>query len=215
MRKPPFFRTILNMNTKFSQNRFLQGLLLLLILVFVWSGILPYDRAVWYVEMTSVLLVFFALILTYKKFAFSNASYAIVSIWLIMHAIGAHYSFERVPFDFVTELFGFARNHYDRVAHFAIGLNSFCVAELVIRKGIVNSSKAAAFFGVFFIMALANAWELIEWAYAVIDGGQVGAAFLGSQGDVWDAQKDMLCDTLGAILAGIIFVFFYKKRKIC
>ena len=68
--------------------------------------------------------------------------------------------------------------------------------------------------GVLFIMALANAWELIEWSYAVIDGGDVGLAFLGSQGDVWDAQKDMLADTLGAILGSSLFVLLNSKKKI-
>lgn len=200
------------MNEAFSKNLFLQLLLGLLVLIFVWSGVEPFGRGIWYVEISSVLLVFFALVFTYKKFAFTNLSYAIVSMWLVMHAIGAHYSFERVPFDFVSDLFGFSRNHYDRVAHFVIGLNSFGVAEFVFRKGFVRSAKVAAFFGVIFIMALANAWELIEWAYAEIDGGEVGAAFLGSQGDIWDAQKDMLCDSLGAIAAAIFFPIFAARK---
>ena len=68
----------------------------------------------------------------------------------------------------------------------------------------------AAFAGILFIMALANAWELIEWGYAEADGGEVGAAFLGSQGDVWDAQKDMLCDTLGAVFAAFIFLANFR-----
>lgn len=182
-----------------------QALAILIIGVIVWSGIAPYDMGVWYVEIASVLIVFIGLILTYKNFKFSNISYFIVSMWLIMHSIGAKYSFELVPFDTITNLFGFERNHYDRVAHFVIGMNSFGVAEYVFRKGFVNSARVAAFFGIIFIMALANAWELIEWAYAELDGGEVGAAFLGSQGDIWDAQKDMLCDTLGAIFASMIF----------
>ena len=173
--------------------------------VIAWSRIAPYDMGVWYVEIASVLVVFAGLAITYKRFRFSNVAYLIVSMWLIMHSIGAKYSFELVPFDTITNLFGFERNHYDRVAHFVIGMNSFGVAEYVFRKGFVNSARVAAFFGIIFIMALANAWELIEWAYAELDGGEVGAAFLGSQGDIWDAQKDMLCDTLGAIFASMIF----------
>ena len=75
----------------------------------------------------------------------------------------------------------------------------------------VKSVKYAALGGIIFIMALANLWELIEWLYAEIDGGNVGLAFLGSQGDIWDAQKDMLMDTLGAILGSIIFYFKFRK----
>lgn len=185
-----------------------------LVAAFVWSGINPYSRGVWYVEISSVLIVFLALVFTFKKFRFSNASYAIISVWLFMHTVGAHYSFELVPFGFITDLFGFERNHYDRVAHFAIGLNAYGVAEFVLRKSVVNSAKAAAFFGVLFIMAMANAWELIEWGYAEADGGEVGAAFLGSQGDVWDAQKDMLCDSIGAAISAFAFVFFAKRRVV-
>lgn len=201
------------MESKFADNRFLPLLAAALACVFVWSGVSPYDRGVWYVEISSVLIVFFALVFTCRIFRFSNAAYLIVSMWLLMHAVGAHYSFERVPFDFVTELFGFSRNHYDRVAHFVIGLNSFGVAEFALRTGRVKGAGTAAFFGVAAIMAMANAWELIEWGYAELDGGEVGAAFLGSRGDVWDAQKDMLCDTLGALAAVPLFLRYAARKR--
>lgn len=184
-----------------------------LVAVFVWSAVNPHDWGVWAVEMTSVLAVFFALVFTYAKFRFSNAAYFIVSLWLAMHAVGAHYTFELVPFGLVTDTFGFGRNHYDRVAHFVIGLNSFGVAEFFLRRGLANGAKAAAFVGVVSIMALANAWELIEWAYAEIDGGEVGAAFLGSQEDIWDAQKDMLADTVGALCAVPLFMAKYSGNR--
>jgi putative membrane protein len=197
----------------FQDNKTLILMLAALAAVFIWSAINPYDWGVWIVEMTSVFVVFLALVFTYRKFQFSNAAYFIVSLWLIMHTIGAHYSFELVPFGLVTDTFGFERNHYDRVAHFVIGLNAFGVAEFFWRKKLASSRKAAAFVGVCFIMAMANAWELIEWAYAEIDGGDVGAAFLGSQGDVWDAQKDMLCDTIGA-LCSVPFFLWHSAKKI-
>ena len=198
---------------KFKKNKFLQGLVLVLLAVFAWSAINPHDWGVWKVEMGSVFLVFFALVFTYRKFQFSNVSYFIVSLWLIMHTIGAHYTFELVPFGAVTDAFGFERNHYDRVAHFVIGLNAFGVAEYFLRRGFVSSKKVAAFVGVLFIMAMANAWELVEWIYAAVDGGDVGAAFLGSQGDIWDAQKDMLCDTLGALVSALLFLIVFKDKK--
>ncbi len=194
-----------------QKNSFILLLLAAFICLLIWSAIKPYDWGVWKVEISSVLVVFFALLFTGKKFRFSNLSYFFVFLWLMMHTVGAHYSFERVPFGFITDTFGFERNHYDRVAHFVIGLSAFGVAEFAWRKKITNTVFASAFFGLTFIMAMANAWELIEWAYAEIDGGEVGAAFLGSQGDIWDAQKDMLCDTLGALLACIIFAFVGKK----
>ena len=94
----------------------------------------------WKVEITSVLVVFVALIVTYPFFKFSNTAYFIVFLWLSLHIIGAHYSFELVPFDFITNLFNFSRNRFDRFVHFIIGINSFGVAEFLFRKKKVNSA---------------------------------------------------------------------------
>lgn len=172
-----------------------------------------WDVKVWWVEATSMFFIVALLAFTYKKFQFSNLAYFLIFIWCLMQILGACYTFEKVPFDYVNNFFGFKRNNYDRFAHFTIGVSSFLIAEFVWRKKIVKSLKWAAFFGLIFIMALANLWELIEWAYAEIDGGSAGLAFLGSQGDIWDAQKDMLMDTLGAILGSYLFYFNFKKQK--
>ncbi|MDD4098121.1 MAG: DUF2238 domain-containing protein, partial [Lentisphaeria bacterium] len=170
----------------------------------------PSDRAVWWVEMSSVFLVTAILAITFRWFRFSNASYATVSLWLIMHAIGAHYTFEKVPFGLVTDLFAFERNHYDRLAHYVVGLNAFLAAEYLWRRRWVATPLLAAAAGVCLVMAMAAGWEIVEWLYAVADGGQTGQAFLGSQGDPWDAQKDMLADTLGAITAASAFLVTWK-----
>ena len=188
-------------------------LLSLWAIIAAWSGYEPADIAVWRVEMSSVFAVAALLVFTFRLFRFSNTAYFIIFMWLVMHSIGAHYTFENVPFGLISDLFGFERNHYDRVAHFVIGINSFMAAELALCKNWVTSKSTAAVFGILFIMAMANAWELIEWIYAEADGGDVGLAFLGSQGDVWDAQKDMLCDTLGALLGGLWFGLSFKSKK--
>lgn len=170
------------------------------------------DIKVWWTEATSVFFIVILLGLTYKKFQFSNLSYLIIFIWCLLQMIGACYTLEKVPFDYVNNFFGFQRNNYDRFAHFVIGISSFLIAEFLWRQKIVKSLKWAALFGLIFIMALANLWELIEWIYAEIDGGSAGLAFLGSQGDIWDAQKDMLMDTLGAFTGSLLFYFIFKKR---
>ena len=189
------------------------GLVIILFVLMFITYDHAYDRQVWWSEISSVLFLLVAFGSTYKKFRFSNTGYFILFVWCILQTIGAQYTFERVPFDFITNLFGFERNHYDRVAHFAVGCCSFLVSEFVYKKRLVFSKSTAIYFGIIFIMALANAWELIEWAYAEIDGGSAGQAFLGSQGDIWDAQKDMLMDTLGAILGSILFYVSVKKCK--
>jgi len=188
-------------------------LLLILGIETAWSACYPYDVQVWWTEFLTAFFFIVLLGTTYKKFRFSNLSYFIIFLFCFLQIIGAHYTFERVPFDAVTQFFGFTRNHYDRVAHFTIGLSGFLVSEFTWRKKIIPSFKWAAFFGIVFVMAMANFWELVEWTYAEIDGGSAGLAFLGSQGDIWDAQKDMLMDTLGAIVACALFCWYFKRKK--
>jgi len=166
----------------------------------------PYDRAVWWAENLPVIGLFIALIATYKRFRFSNTAYLLMAVWMFWHTVGGHYTFERVPFDWVTNLFGWERNHFDRIGHYSIGFWAYPVAELMSRMGWISRTVPLLLFALFSIMALAAGYEIIEWWYAALQGGEAGASFLGSQGDIWDAQKDMLLDTLGAITALIIFL---------
>ena len=191
-------------------------LALVLLAVSVWSGIAPAERAVWWAEIVPIFAVFAALVLTYPFFRFSNTAYFLMSLWLLMHTIGAHYTFANVPFEWgnrlLAPLLGEGRNHYDRLAHYIIGLYSFPMAEWLLRRRLCGL-KLALFFALFFIMSVAAAYEIIEWLYAVLEGGNAGIEFLGSQGDIWDAQKDMLADTLGALTGILIFLFARPDRR--
>lgn len=180
-------------------------------LFFLLLSIDPVDRTVWIAEMIPVGLIFLLLVFTYSKFQFSNIAYTLMSFWLVFHTIGGYYTFAHVPFSFITELFDFQRNHFDRMAHFSIGLYAYAMAEFVYKKNYM-SKTLAMIFGLLFIISLAGVYEIIEWIYAVTDGGEAGIEFLGSQGDVWDAQKDMLSDTLGAITSLILFRFVHKNK---
>ena len=172
----------------------------------VLSGIAPASRAVWLTEIFWVWGLVVILLVTFRKFRFSGVAYACFFVWCILQIIGAHWTFEHVPMQWLTEPLGLARNPYDRIAHFMVGWFAFPLAELYWRKGWARSVAASAFFAVMTTVAMAGVWEIVEWLYAVIDGGEAGAAFLGSQGDEWDAQKDILCDTLGAICSTILFM---------
>ncbi|MDP0168546.1 DUF2238 domain-containing protein [Glaesserella parasuis] len=183
-------------------------LAIVITVVSVWSGFNPTDRSVWYAEVMPIFVVFALLLLTYQRFQFSGLAYVLMSLWMIMHLIGAKYTFANVPFDWANQYLTFLgedRNHFDRVAHYIIGFYSFPMAEWLLRKRKCGLG-VAFFFSLFFIMAVAATYEIIEWQYAVIEGGNAGIEFLGSQGDIWDAQKDMLADTLGAITALIIYL---------
>lgn len=185
------------------------SLAILITLIAFWSGLTPTDRAVWYAEVMPIFIIFALLVLTYRKFQFSGLAYILMSFWMILHLIGAKYTFANVPFewgsDLLSPLLGKNRNHFDRVAHYVIGFYSFPMSEWLLRNRKCGLG-VACFFALFFIMAVAASYEIIEWQYAVIEGGNAGVEFLGSQGDIWDAQKDMLADTLGALTALVIYL---------
>jgi putative membrane protein len=173
-------------------------------LFFALLAVHPASREVWWAENIPVMAMFALLAATYRRFRYSDTAYAMMAVWLFLHTIGGHYTFANVPFGFVTDLFGFSRNHFDRVAHFSVGFYAYPLAELLTRKRLAHPT-VALLFGLTAIMAVACAYEIIEWGYAVLEGGEAGVEFLGSQGDVWDAQKDMLADTLGAVFALAVF----------
>jgi len=172
----------------------------------------PVSREVWWAENIPVMAVFALLVLTYRQLRFSNLAYGLMAVWLFWHTVGGHYTFAGVPFGFVTDLFGFERNNFDRIGHFSIGFYALPIAELLLRKKFCGP-VLASLFGLFAIMALAAGYEIIEWWYAVLEGGEAGIEFLGSQGDVWDAQKDMLLDTLGAISSLALFHLVRPDRN--
>ena len=177
------------------------------LVVFVWGAIDPYDRTVWWVENIPIVLVVLTLVVLYiRGIRFSALAYILMSILPYWHTVGGHYTFERVPFDWFSRAFGFKRNMFDRIGHFSVGFYAFGIAEyLVVRKQM--SVAMASLFAIFAISFVAMSYELIEWVYAAYGGNpEAGADFLGSQGDIWDAQKDMLMDTLGAITSLLLYL---------
>jgi len=180
-------------------------------LFFAVLAIDPVSRTVWIAEMIPVVLVFGGLVLTYPRFRFSNTAYSLMAVWLFWHTVGGHYTFANVPFDWVSELIGAERNHFDRVGHFAVGLYAYAAAEWMLRQGHCRYVPANLF-ALLLVMGIAAGYEIIEWWYAVLEGGDAGIEFLGSQGDIWDAQKDMLADTLGAIVALLLFAALRPDR---
>jgi len=181
------------------------ALLVLYLVEFVALAIRPYDRGVWVAENIPVVMVVGFLVVTYRWFQFSNLAYLLMSVFIFLHTIGGHYTFERVPFDYVTQLIGAERNHYDRMAHFSVGFYAFAIAEFIEQKQLSRSRWLTGLFAVFAIGTVALGYEIFEWRYAIHADPAAGIAVLGSRGDPWDAQKDMLADTLGAICATLLY----------
>lgn len=182
----------------------------LFLLLFIALGVAPLDRKDWALENVLVILIVPFLILTRKQFPLSRVSYTTIFIFLCLHEVGAHYTYAEVPYDewFKTltgstfnELLGLQRNHYDRLVHFSFGL----LLAYPIREVFLRVANVRGVWGYYLpldvTMATSMLFELFEWGAAELFGGDLGVAYLGSQGDIWDAQKDMALATLGAIIA--------------
>jgi len=128
-----------------------------------------------------------------------------------LHTIGGHYTFELVPFNWFNNLFGFERNMFDRVGHFTVGFYALPIIEYLVSRGLVAKRMIAITYSIFAIAFIAVFYEWIEWWYAEIWGGDSGIAFLGSQGDIWDAQKDMFMDVCGAVFTAFLYLIIYKN----
>ena len=182
--------------------------------LFVWGAIGPYDRATWWAENVPIVGVVATLVVLYLRgVRLSPLAYVLMAVLPYWHTVGGHYTFERVPFGWFNRAFGFERNMYDRVGHFSVGFYAFGILEYLLDRRKM-SRPLACLFALFTIAFVAMSYELIEWGYAAYGGNaQAGANFLGSQGDVWDAQKDMLMDTLGAVTAVLLYLAVRRRAR--
>jgi putative membrane protein len=190
--------------------------------LWIATAIAPLHRSDWVLENVLLLLGVAALVITSKVFPLSRVSYTTLFVFFCLHTIGAHYTYAEVPYDAFTqrwlgfsvdELFGWQRNNFDRVVHFSYGL----LLAYPIREVFLRIASVRGFWGYFLpldlTMSSSMLYELIEWAAADVFGGDLGAAFLGSQGDVWDAQKDMALASLGALITMLVTAAINAKYQ--
>lgn len=183
--------------------------------VLIWAvlAVAPLDRKDWLLENVLVFLIVPILLLTRRRFPLSRISYAAIFTFLCLHEVGAHYTYALVPYDAwfkgltnhtLNELLGLERNHFDRLVHFSFGL----LLAYPIREIFLRVANVRGVWGYYLpldvTMATSMLYELVEWGAAELFGGELGVAYLGSQGDVWDAQKDMAMATLGAVVAMLL-----------
>jgi putative membrane protein len=200
---------------------YITGLAALFAVFWLALAIRPRNRADWALENALVVLVVLGLALTHRRLALSRLSYTLVFMFLSLHVVGAHYTYSDVPYDaWVTALtgrslqdwLGWQRNNFDRIVHFAYGL----LLTYPVRQVVVRVTGLRGFWGYFLPMDLtmstSASYELIEWGAAVVFGGDLGIAYVGAQGDPWDAQKDMSLAALGAMLATAAIVLTHRWR---
>ena len=195
----------------FSQNRLLQGLVALVGAVWLWGAVAPIDRLDWLLENLLVFVGVGMLAFYYRRYPLSNSSYVQISLFLMLHIVGSHYTYSLAPPGFWVQdaLRGSVeldRNHYDRVIHFAFGLLIFYpVREIMLRFVRTETTRIgpamADFTGMTIIATSSMAFEIIEWIVVVLVDPDAGLAYLGTQGDVFDAQKDSALAVLGAAIA--------------
>ncbi len=179
------------------------------VLVWIIMAINPKYPQDWLLENVLVFLVFPFIVWMDKKHNYSLLSIILLLIFASLHSLGTHYTYaEMEHFDGITQFFGFGRNHFDRLVHFLFGLLLFRILFEMITPSI-SSVKTALLFTFTMIISISTLYEMLEWLAAITFHPELGTAFVGTQGDVWDAQQDMLAATIGAL----INMAFYKNYQ--
>ena len=170
--------------------------------VLIWSVIDPYDYPTWILEVFPALVGLLVLGITRRRFPLTPMTYVLILIFSLILMVGGHYTYARVPlFDDLSVWFGWGRNNYDKLGHFAQGFVPAIIArEILVRRSVVNGRGWLNLFVVSLCLAISALYEVVEWIVALISE-EAAASFLGTQGYVWDTQSDMAIALLGAILA--------------
>jgi putative membrane protein len=190
--------------------------------VWILLAIDPWHRDDWLLENALLVLACAGLAFTYRSFPLSRISYTLIFVFLCMHTLGAHYTYAEVPYDTwlkaltgrtLNDMLGWERNNFDRVVHFSYGL----LLAYPIRELFLRIAGVRGFWGYFLpldlTMSTSMLYEQVEWAAAEFFGGELGAAYLGTQGDVWDAHKDMALASLGALIAMSVTAWINWKTR--
>ncbi|MDD3519127.1 MAG: DUF2238 domain-containing protein [Chromatiales bacterium] len=174
----------------------------LVLIALALSGIAPYDRMTWWLEVSPVLIALPVLVATYRRFPLTTLLYVLIALHALVLVYGGAYTYARVPLGFwIQDGFDLARNPYDKIGHFMQGFVPVLIArEILLRGGFLSSRAMTAFLSVCIALAISAFYELIEW-WTALAFGQGAYEFLGTQGDPWDTQADMMWALIGALCA--------------
>ncbi len=179
----------------------------------ILSGIGAKDRYTWILEVAPIFVAVPILVWTYKRFPLTPLAYRLILVHACILMLGGHYTYAEVPLgDWMKDLFGFSRNHYDRIGHFAQGFVPAILArEILLRKTPLKSGGWLFFLVTCVCMAISAFYEFVEW-WTALASGQAATAFLGTQGDVWDTQWDMFLAFVGAITAQLTLSRYHDRQ---
>jgi putative membrane protein len=181
--------------------------------VFLWSGWAPKDRMTWVLEVFPVVGAVPLLIATRRRFPLTMLAYGLIAVHAIILMVGGRYTYAEVPlFNWIRDAFHLARNHYDRLGHFAQGFVPAIVArEVLLRRTPLRRGGWLFFLVTCVCLAISAVYELVEWS-AAATSGSAADAFLGTQGDPWDTQKDMLLAGIGAIVSQLTLARLHDRQ---
>lgn len=181
--------------------------------IFVWSAIRPHDYFTWLLEVFPAIIGAAVLALTYRRFRLTPLAYILIALHMIILMVGGHYTYAEVPLgNWIRDQFGLSRNHYDRVGHFAQGFVPAMIArEVLLRLNVLKRGRWLLVIVVSMCLAISALYELLEWIVSALTGS-AGDAFLGTQGDVFDTQKDMALALLGAVTALVTLSNFHDEQ---
>lgn len=185
---------------------------LISLIILIVSGLLAHDKFTWVMEVFPIILGLPVLVFTYHRFKFTNLVYVLLIIHFVILSVGGIYTYAKVPLGFwMQDWFHFTRNNYDKIGHFAQGFIPAIIArELLLRTSPLKSGKWLSFIVVSICFAISAFYELIEWWTSLAQGASA-EAFLGTQGDEWDAQSDMFVALIGAILALLVLSNLHNR----
>lgn len=189
-------------SARFSERKFLMTLVALYALVWIWSAWSPSYRFDWFLENMLPTVMTIVLLLSFRRLPLSDISYLLLFLFMVLHQVGAHYTYSEVPLGFwVQEALGLTRNHFDRVVHFSFGFLLFYPMREIIIRHVTHSSFHSGLYALSLNTAASASFEIIEMIVALLVSPEAGTAYLGTQGDVWDAQKDMALALGGSVIA--------------
>lgn len=182
--------------------------------VFIWSGIYPHDYFTWMLEVAPAVIGAIVLFFTRKKFPLTTLAYILICIHAIILMVGGHYTYAEVPLgEWMQDWFGFERNHYDRIGHLAQGFIPAMIArEILIRTSPLKKGTWLFVVSCSICLSISAFYEMIEWWVALLSK-TASESFLGTQGDIWDTQSDMLMALIGAV-AALAFLSHYHQKQI-
>lgn len=185
----------------------------LLLGILVYSGLAPYDRMTWALEVFPAAVALVLMVATYRRFPLTTLLYVCIFVHCLVLILGGVYTYARVPLDFqIADLLHLTRNPYDKIGHFFQGfVPALVTREILIRGAFVNGRRMRDFLITCVVLAISAFYELIEWWVAVL-AGQGADEFLGTQGYAWDTQSDMLLALIGAVVALAFFSSWHDRQ---